>query len=667
MKHMEIRIISIVRGDDMNSGNRIFLSYRSRSDGEMFMSKLKKAIDAQGNSDERFGRVYYSKDTEEDGNFLDFSFLKNTEIFVIPYTKDFFKYTSNGKPIIMYEIEAALNYGCKKFIPIFFKDFDEENLESNFRKIFDASEIPQDKLNYVIGAKHSFHYDASEENKLIADLLDVLAVKKNIVECFKDYTPNVSMRTKKEYESTPIYQRLYGIKKLTLLNFAGTAFITGTNVDRGNEYDEQMTWLSEHLIIKKDVQVDIILTEPGSLGDLDATNYKMFPKRLNDDVSSSFLLSSEKMELREKYKFIIQKNFNTICDFKLRNDLSNIVIYTTEMSLPWGVMKSEYEGFKRNMNNIYVTLYAPGIESDDERPAFIVFENDQNTKIIYNTINGSLEKFINQKVAIKFSGHPDISFLFKKPIIHRALYSKKVTELSRAAIEYCLDAECPIEVDLLTIDSTVVVARNCSCIDFECIQDDIMLSDLSRDELESVREELTIKGEKYSQLMTLQELLDMYTMYADKGKIPPPLLIEIKEYEDVSDTIIHDNVIRIVRMLKMYKGNFALHSSNYKVVRYVKNYDIKIPCGIITMEFESLNGIVSEQQSKLHRNGEYLKFVIPDFISSKIGDWEGNQRLRSLWSKYKLPVIGWVARSRKEQIEVKGRYDNIMIENYMYR
>lgn len=77
-----------------------------------------------------------------------------------------------------------------------------------------------------------------------------------------------------------IYDRLHGIKELTIVNFAATAFITGPLVDENyeGEGDELKRWFAEHLSSESDedsIKVNVVLTNPGSYADKDASQYKM--------------------------------------------------------------------------------------------------------------------------------------------------------------------------------------------------------------------------------------------------------------------------------------------------------------------------------------------------------------------------------------------------------
>lgn len=102
------------------------------------------------------------------------------------------------------------------------------------------------------------------------------------------------------------------------------------------------------------------------------------------------MLSNEPEEKSKRalHHFIIRQNFNLICDIKLRKKLNNIYIYYTDVALPVGLMKCKYE--QSELDHIQVNMYLPYIPSDDDRPTFVLKEQDKNTNLLYKTFDNMI-------------------------------------------------------------------------------------------------------------------------------------------------------------------------------------------------------------------------------------------------------------------------------------
>lgn len=640
---------------------RVFLGYRYNTDGYSFVNNLYHTMVDDDPTGIKYGQVYLSTETDPMGNFLDFSYLKGVKYFVIPYSKGFFENNSDGdKPIIFQEIESALKYGCENFIAVFFDEEPIGNIKALYAKWL--SEEAMEKIQYVTGAKHHF-YNQNNEDELIRKICEYLYIKTSVKELINSKQANVFLSTKDDIQSIPLSQRLYGVKKLTFLNFAGTSFISGINVADIYGNDMMLQWFQKN-IVNGNIQVDIILTAPKSFADSDASKYKMKPSgMLNPNLRKNYTLKGENFSDEELYNFIIRENFNTICDFKLRHNKDNINVYYTDIVLPYGVMKSDFEHAHSESDNMLINIYAPLIY-DDERPTFILLKEHSETRNIYNIFNNSLNNLLLHH-AKRFSGHPEIEFLFDKPIIHRANLNDGVEPLSRNAVKHCAEKGYPIEVDLICTKEKVLVWRNESA-RAEFPEEKYHLLDWSELKVNRILRENIIQGDVYSQIMTLPEMLELVTDVArKKGTEPIPLLIEIKENwkPEISDTV-RENVIRICRIMEEYQGRYALHSANPNVVRVVKNYDVRIPCGQITLDFTSskYKNEIAEEYVKLHNNAEYYNIVIPDFLSCKIGDFCDNKIYKQMIAKYGLQQIGWSASSLDEYEAAFYEYNNIMIE-----
>lgn len=107
-------------------------------------------------------------------------------------------------------------------------------------------------------------------------------LENTIIDKIKSLQPNVFISNKDETEDENKYrfeERVYGIDKIILMNFAGTTF--SSSLDIALSYiDDYSKWFKDKLKNGK-LEADIILTNPRSLAAKDAAMYKMFPDGKN--------------------------------------------------------------------------------------------------------------------------------------------------------------------------------------------------------------------------------------------------------------------------------------------------------------------------------------------------------------------------------------------------
>ena len=636
---------------------RIFLGYRNGSDGYKFVEEIYNRIHETKNYVNCYGEVYFSPETEKRGNFHHLDFLKDIEWFVIPYSKDFFDYSGNERPIIFNEIEAALDNEYTRFLAVFFPDFEDiYRLKEKYKEVLNPKYCEDKILNRVTGAK----FNSSENIDII---MEMLRIPKSMSDIYQQSEKNIYLSIKAESERIPLYQRLYGVKKLTFLNFAGTSFIAGADVAESYRDNELENWFKKE-VVNGNIQCSIILTRPQSEADKDASRYKMFPREIRKELKEQFTLPEEHYDTSDLKHFIIRYNFNKITQFMLRNPNAKINLYYTDIVLPYGLLKSEFcEKMKKN-DNIKVDIYAPNILVDDYRPSFVVMKENSLTSNMYNLFDESLTKFTegNSPQAIQFSGHPDISFLMDKRIIHRGKMNVSDEPLSRNAILNCAKKGYPTEIDLLYTEDDILVWRDSTCEDYEGYGSDVWISDLNHAELNEIRR-IKQKRENttdYS-IMTLQEMVDLLI----NVQMTIPLLIEIKQEWGMKIEDIRRNVIRTCRIMDKYPGLYAFHAANPIVVQVVKDYNVWIPCGQITLNFENNSDAESipEEYCKLHTNAEYYEYVIPDFLSVREGDFVGEEHIYNIKRKtYNLKQIAWTIQDRRHERRCRHKYDNLIIE-----
>ncbi|MCD7768752.1 MAG: hypothetical protein LUH36_01335 [Oscillospiraceae bacterium] len=662
----------------MDKRYRIFLGYRMppgekdprRMAGYRFVEALYERIVGTADYQDITGEPYFSPRTDPGGNFMTLDFLQDVEYFVIPYTEGFFR-TEPGrrKPVIFQEIEAALALPRPvRFIAVVFPGYEYTGqLERKYREVID----PQyhDRLLPLTGAKKHL-YNEEQADALLETIYQELVIRESILDVIRDAPPNVYLTTKAETERVSIYRRLYGVRKLTFLNFAASSLISGIDISPVyGAHNKFRNWFETGLLEDR-ISCDIILARPGSPADRDASLYKMRPGQLTPGLSELFTLSSEAggagaREDAERYHFIIRHNFNKICQFKLRHRCDKLRLYWTDAVLPYGLMKSEYPEDERDQNNIKVDIYGVNIK-DADRPSFHLFENDPATAALYGIFSSSLEAFFTDGPAraVEFSGHPNVDFLFRRPIIHRARLTKDGHGLTADEITACAKKGYPIEVDLLFVDGQILVWRDEDCEKYG-FAPGAMLSALSAQGVNRIR------GQN-KQILTLQELLEKVTrIAAGRGRArssgPIPLLIEIKndtwDKTPQEERRIRDQVISVCRIMEGYRGEYALHASDPRIVRDVKEYDARIPCGQITLDFDKTEyrERVPEEYKKMHREARYYDYVIPDFISYRVGDFlQGVHRQRQ--QDYQLKSLGWAVGSGGDYYAHRKNYDQLLIE-----
>ena len=88
----------------------------------------------------------------------------------------------------------------------------------------------------------------------------------------------------------------------------------------------------------------------------------------------------------------------------------------------------------------------------------------------------------------------------------------------------------------------------------------------------------------------------------------------VEASKDSRNQEIHDNVILALRAVAGDDGKIAFHSANPMVVKYVKDYDVRIPCGQITLDFEKYvrSDQIDEKYKKCIRaqNTMIMQFLI---------------------------------------------------------
>lgn len=630
------------------AGCRIFLSYRGKSEGKDFCKQLYEYMKNDPYYEDKYGDVYYSDETAGLGdNFvIDIPSIitEDTEYFVMPLTDNYFKDfwdeekdCPNPRSVTHKEITQALKTNCK-FIIVKMTDskIDEKLL---FKLYGEASAriISSVKLNEgVTGVAH----------KLVRKLDGAYEVinkeKKTAFITFKDKA--------QANDVYPFYAMMNDVEKITLLNYASSSFIMASNIARTYK-NNIMYWFSD-LLKSGAIEADIILTHPYSYAATDAALYKMYPGNLNGMTKDDIIIN----------------NLNKLYWVKRENPNAKLNIYLTSIALPYGVMIANHS--EKKNNHMKVDLYAPVTDSDDKRPSFYLLKNDPDTSEMYKFFEDNVAN-VKRRYAMKLDGLIKLNWLSTdKPIIHKGLIKNGLIAHSKQAIRSVVDADYPLEIDLMQLrDGTIVVGRDDDQ-DLSDIGKHANLSEYKASEFKSMNRKLNDDSRR---VLTLKELLDLVN-----GKIP--LFIEIKtngleldentrkegELPELQERT-KSYVSNIIEILKKYAKSFgiftpetetkgfAIHCSNPYVIRYIKTLDCLIPCGIITTDFAPIKDKVGDEFYELHSECKYLDIITPDFICCNVDYMEEfiNKRVHE---KYGIPLIAWTIKDEDSEEEAKS-YD----------
>lgn len=232
----------------------------------------------------------------------------------------------------------------------------------------------------------------------------------------------------------------------------------------------------------------------------------------------------------------------------------------------------------------------------------------------------------------------DDHWLKTLPIAHRGLWGGDIPENSITAYKNAVLSHYAIEIDLFpTADGEIV-----------CFHDNTLdrmtgaCGDISSKTLAELKT-LRLNGTNET-IPTFSEVLS-----AVNGKTP--ILIEFKNRKDNS------YVYKAVKILKDYRGEFAVQSFNPFILRKIKKLAPEFLRGVLAAK-------TPDTESKIE------KFVVkrmpfnflckPDFISY---DYKG---LPLKKSKLKSrPLIAWTVRDCLTAEKIKPLCDNIIFENFI--
>ena len=634
---------------------RIFISYRGASVGESsteeFGEKLYKYLTQDPLYKEKYGDVYFSPKTGATyGNFLKDvpEIMQTVEYFIMPlndtYFEDFWDEDYNRpdeKSATYLEIREAIENKCH-FICIAMPGYSVN--EDLMKRLFLEDET-------IITGAITLSYDPANEIELFRRIGDSMVREDFGTVSMKDIIeqdmPNVFLSFKGQMEDSsryPFYHKLHDVKKMVLVNFASSVFISGIQIASiYQEGDYLKRWFDYHLA-NGNIEIDMILTDPHSIAARDAALYKMYP-------------SGQKVPTDH----IIQTNINKLYRFKQENQNAKINLYLTDIVLPYGLMITEHNNPAND--HMKVDLYAAVTNNDLWRPSFYLRRADLKTESLYNFFVSNAQNIMNN-YSFHWQGHPDVSWITGQHIIHRAMISSGSLPHTKRSIEACLSAGYPMEIDLLELaDGNIIIGRKDQDIAEYGVKD--CLSNCTARDIRDINKH---NGEE--KLLFLRDFLKLVG-----GRVP--VLFEIKT-QDCGE--LDSKTIRfidtIMKELEKYLSLFipqrmlisdhschiAIHSTNPYVLKHIRGIDCMIPVGMISMGLSRIENNGYDDLYYLHNNAEYLNVITPDFLSYDIRDMNDGVSQR-ICDKLNIPLLAWTIRDVEDQQEAQDyRCDNIIIE-----
>ena len=676
------------------SNTRIFIAYRGGDEkkgidgaGKAFAEKLYNAITSDKHHEDLYGKVYFSP-AEKDGNYIEDidSFMLNVEYFILPFSKGFFNdFENNGERKALFskkstkcsvtrkEIQAALDInkrykltekkGSKlpivagryvnkpiTFIRIDFPGFEmSEDVQDKLKSIFkdDADAVTAIKSRGIVT-------DSVSENNIIDDLLEDLCRPGSSVKEYisRTYTPNIYLSNRRELENEsgiPVSVQLTNARRVSLMNFAATALSRNANMV-ALSYDRKVNMILSdrfrHRLLSGKIELNVMLSDPSSDAAKDAAKYKMNPE--------------ESVMNKDK---IIDSRVTEWCKEKVLYPNQKINLRLTEISLPYGIMRVEFDD--PNADYIKVDLYAPmiGGNKDKDRPSFYIFKNNPATTKSYEFFSKSFDTVFyddrNEGYSKMVNIHANVDFLLGDAIVHRGLIDSSSKEHTLDAFRKCTEKGYPIEVDLLQLkDGEFIVYRD------SVLGDGRLLSDCTIDELQQMGEIVFQSGERIAKEQIMR--FDDFLKEVDNKST---LLIEIKSTDSAEYSFCEKNkklAHNLTNILHDYNGTYAIHSINPYILHEIKSIDVSIPCGQISLIFDSNH---DETIKKVHNEFGFREIVTPDFVSYKlysIGSFPNE--IMNYCAEQKIPMLIWTVRSKNDEEIAKsiiGRHSdggNIIIE-----
>ena len=237
----------------------------------------------------------------------------------------------------------------------------------------------------------------------------------------------------------------------------------------------------------------------------------------------------------------------------------------------------------------------------------------------------------------------DLSWIQNNLIAHRGLYSKdqSIPENSLLAYQLALDKGYSIELDLNVLKDGTVLAFHDHTLKRPC-NDNRELSEVTYDEIKN----LTL----FSSQEKIPSLQNVLALVQEKV----PLLIELKPHGDV--VFLCESMMKI---MKDYKGKYAVFSFHPRVVSWFKKYHPEVIRGQISEYFKT-DKAMNPISKYLMKSMFFNRFTRPDFISYGIYDMPNKYIDKAM--KKGITVISYAARTTEQFDFVKSHYHNTVFE-----
>lgn len=236
-----------------------------------------------------------------------------------------------------------------------------------------------------------------------------------------------------------------------------------------------------------------------------------------------------------------------------------------------------------------------------------------------------------------------MKFLVNENIAHRGLYNnnEKVPENSIIAFKKAIENNIPIELDVqITNDGKLIIFHDFNLLRMTGINKNVI--DCSLEQIQK----LNLLNTKYK----IPTLIDTLKIIDNKV----PILIEIKDNSLSKKLERH-----ILKILRQYKGRYAIESFNPFVILWLRIHANEIYRGQLSSHFE--DDKMPKLQKYLLKN-MFMNFLTsPHFISYNIKNLP-DKRVEKLRKKGKY-IFGWTIDSKEEYEKSKKYCDSIIFEN----
>lgn len=236
----------------------------------------------------------------------------------------------------------------------------------------------------------------------------------------------------------------------------------------------------------------------------------------------------------------------------------------------------------------------------------------------------------------------DLSFLKQNKIAHRGMHKleKGIPENSIKAFKEAIKNKYPIELDVHILkDKSLIVFHDNNLKRMTGI--DKKVKDVTYEKIKNLKLQNT-----NNHIPLLKEVLKIVN-----GKVG--LLIELK-----TESLNKDLEKELMRVLKTYKGDYAIKSFNPSTIYWFKKNYPNVIRGQLSYNFKKQK--MNKLKKYLLKNMVFNKITDPDFISYGI-DSLPNKSLEK-YKNNKL-ILGWTIKNKNDLEKAKKYCDNFICEN----